>query len=1665
MAADGTIFRGLVELDVQDNGVAAKVQAAINSLQQEFERINSLPGINLGASLTQGLVASLESAGAAVGLLEGQVVGLHAAQAELAAGSGGPGSAVQTRYINELIGDYQRLIGVLAEYQALASRGVAPPWAVSPVARASAAATQAVAQGQYPLAPQVAAIAPYVESPADIQRRLGYPLAPQVESISYTSQSGGYRGGSTVGLVYGEAQKRALEVAATATATATELAAAQRAAAIAQAGDGNAIGAQIRQSVVQRQLAEQANFDANFQPANSYAPLGDRLRQIQAQQEAVAARQTPEARLASLDQYSAAIPANASSRIFAVDPAGTATVNRSGVLSERIAQVQAETLRAEEQTRTAAFNRATGEQKLAAATEETSRRELLAGSPAQFQQAVGIDSGDSAKRRLAALDVQRLETEDKRAALGIQSANIMGQAKVSEEEYAVLTQKRVVSAGNLLRAQQRLEGIVNAEGAKAEVAGSGGGGGGFFGSLGAGSGGSHGGSDIASQAGFALKYYAFYQVFNVGAKLMGEVKTSTEEYSLAVNQLTIALGGNQERAQALASTYSSIGQSLATSPIIAVDAATKFTRFFRDQSGISGDVGAQLGSTVNLLEGAKASGAFGDPAARAKANDKTLGELGAIAQNYGLGAQGASGLYDASTLIAQHYGQQLGGSLLAGTAQIADLLKQSGFTPEQGLALVGSVTQYTGNTSEMAAGDLKRFLGRQGSTAFRDIFAEFQVDQNQSLRDELVQLGSKFQTLSETQRGKVISTLGGGRAGAAVVAAITDLPDQTTTAAAGASAIGLATEQANARLATFAGRLEQIGADWSLLAKDIGTSGLGQVFGSALTLIDPLLRGVDSLVRGFSVLPGYVKDFVEALALASVAGKVLGGSFGLAGVTGALTKIGGTGAEVVSAEATAARVAALGLDTAATTANAAAQGADAAAIELNTVAAAENAVAQGGSAAATAVSSTGLIARLGALGTAAGGAAVALGPIVAIIGAIALLGQINKSADLAKDGAQQADDAFKARASAKTPEQIKAAADLANVADAKLQSSRDVTVGGDLLYGLNSIPLGVKPAPKSVMDVASFGSGLTLNLDDNAGPTGLEKSRLDLQAQLRAMAADNGGLSEPRRRFEDVQKYFTPPPGTGAAKDFGSDYTDVDRGIRNLATTHASVATSIAQLKDELAHIPDSSLGDLLTPQTGAKGVSDEVKRLTTQIGHSNDPTSREADLGLISGYAQDLLTRANATGTGQEAAEANADSALKAYHQSVLSTVKAKIASIHALQSNNASSQAQLRGTITAALTEFAKTGDVDSVVALLAGVDKAFIATFNAGIAAEKRVLADQAAALQAAAGAAANVAIAASADSRQQAVIASRSISSLSPAQQAVQDKIASDAKIQATLAKAAVFVAPTGADFSPKSFAGYQAPKTGPSADQIEEARLASLAIPGDPLSAAATSLRVAQYKMSEPKNAVEYWTALKSLHDAQYAYAQAQLVATNDADLLGIDLTDPLATAKEKVREASRVLSLDRGRGALADVTNKDELALKQAKNSAEKTAFEQQFSDQQTNYNLQRESLSAYLSYLRSQHDYLTNVHNKTRQQVDELNQVDQALKSLGDSLQGQFNLGQIKVPTPYEARRIEAGGGQSTTNVQITISGADIPAIKGILAQYLGQGVMAAAGTSVRKV
>ena len=102
----------------------------------------------------------------------------------------------------------------------------------------------------------------------------------------------------------------------------------------------------------------------------------------------------------------------------------------------------------------------------------------------------------------------------------------------------------------------------------------------------------------------------------------------------------------------------------------------------------------------------------------AAAVPKVQADLGAVGLNYNLGPDQLQNLYGAVTYIGQHAGQQKAGDILAGSAQVADLTKQAGFTPEQAAAMLAAVSQHSGQTPETSAADSTRVLGKGGASTF-----------------------------------------------------------------------------------------------------------------------------------------------------------------------------------------------------------------------------------------------------------------------------------------------------------------------------------------------------------------------------------------------------------------------------------------------------------------------------------------------------------------------------------------------------------------------------------------------------------------------------------------------------------------------------------------------------------------------------------------------------------------------------------------------------------------------------------------------------------------------------------------------------------------------------------------------------------------------------------
>lgn len=246
-----------------------------------------------------------------------------------------------------------------------------------------------------------------------------------------------------------------------------------------------------------------------------------------------------------------------------------------------------------------------------------------------------------------------------------------------------------------------------------------------------------------------------------------------------------------------------------------------------------------------------------------------------------------------------------------------------------------------------------------------------------------------------------------------------------------------------------------------------------------------------------------------------------------------------------------------------------------------------------------------------------------------------------------------------------------------------------------------------------------------------------------------------------------------------------------------------------------------------------------------------------------------------------------------------------------------------------------------------------------------------------------------------------------------------------------------------------------------AAQIAAAKYAASIFPGDQVGEASAAVRTARANLAaQVRGTVAYYDALKSLHQAEQSYANAILQSQANSALLGLDRTNPVLVAREKLREAQAKLNADRRAGAPGSVLTQDKLAVGDAQSQAEAAAFNQRFSDAQTNDQLGRTSHAAYLQYLNNEHNRLTAIRHRTRQQQEELNQIDAALKAASDQMAGQFNIGDIKIPTIYEVRRsiathkmASAGdtGYQDNRQVSITINGGDINKVRDELQGALG--------------
>lgn len=1764
MAESGTLYEGIISISVQDNDAPGQVAAIIDRLEAQMGKIAGLPGVDLGEKLTGSLGKGVQSAETGIAKISMMIEGLSRESERLnqinAGGGGTADSNRMAQQIRETTVAAKALIEVMerlgvVENRALRSDGLTHiPLTASQQfnrlpeeerqarlsaeeqARAAARANPIGAAAQRRSASTETGLLDPNPDEREMSRR---------EQIQQASRARTKAALEEQSLRHAQ-DKATLESRILAT-NETDAAKAKALVTMKLAANEETARAAVKQAKIasgeekEKFSPDVAGFQARLEEQKrAEASLLDRLRaNLSVSSSQVATLENPEtskkfpSQTAADEAYDRAKARRESDQLalnkeldrqaavkpdlggmddtaatsvqrrqyeVAVNEAKLATLRNAEAGSATEAQVADAELKVKESNDRLAL----AKKKQAEAAEKALASQGAAAAKVEADLS-GLDPDASPRiqtlqidKAIAEAKVKELSAAQKGAVTQVEIAQAKLKARRLEEQLLIEQAKELAQVDNEKKPRGFFTGLTQGYGASR------GGGGGFGGGLGLGGGGF--GSGLAEEAGFALKYYALYQVFAAGTAIMAGIKTATEEYTLAVNDLSIALGKNYEEASHVASGYANIGSTLATNPTVAVTGGTKFARTFRNEDGSAdpsaGTLGATVTSLVNVLEGPTKL-------------DETVQSLIAVTKAYGGGAASAQGLYDQATQIGQYYGFATGGEVLGGAAQIADIGSAAGYDPQQLLALIGGGMQATGLTGDAVAGDIKRFLGAD-MTGLKASLGALGIDTQQALGGMMQDLSTKLQSMPKEQADALLQGLGGSRSSATVIGAVLGIPDANQAAKISTS-FPTAADQAQKKLDTLAGALQRLGTDAQTLFVALANSGLGDLAGLGIEGLHNTLQAIITLVEGFNQLPGPMKELIALVVALTGAAKVAATIKGSAGILGLAGDIGAA-ATLRRAERSAAG-GAFGSFAAETLGSTAGEVAARRGMSLPRAAAsgvassiAESRVGQAVTGAGAAVAASrlaGVASSLGGVATVAGAALRVLGPLGLAIGAIVAIGE---AADQKRKDQAHGDAADLAlRNPAAAGDQNAQAARLSQLKAARADVGRDVSGSGWMGDSLTALHEGLWDN--------SFKIGNYLPGNDRAKrKTELDHAIAEAQAQMVAI-----------QREKELSL-----AGQRPNQDFGKNFTDIGGGVDLIKSRGLGAGEATGKLETLVKGIKESTDPTLLTralqPLEG-HGITDLVQYISQRIGEMNDPTARQSALADLRAKLQSLMSQAAGRGdAGQvDAVKQLLETTNKQMDDQLVSNTIAKINSLKALNpKGDKSTVAKINALAKGALTAVLQNGDIDSAVQIIDGLDKSILAQFRKNLQSAIAILRKQADDLrkmiaEANQMAAAVFAVTPGGDELMHGNGKSANGVDAYDNKLAPLDKqIAAQQKMLKNLDTATSLSAPSG-DFTewPKE---PKAKKETYPEDDIAMAKIQAQAIAGDPVSQATAALRVAQYQLahyhgdkakywqavkavndgqyalaqaqkdssisavlagaisgdplSEARanlraaqitlanagGTAAYYQALKGLHDSQYALAQAEQEKANNAALLNIDMTDPVAQAQAKVDAARRKLNADRARGA---DTTADRVALRQAQNDANSSAWNQEFQDQQTNYSLQRTSLTAYQSYLQAQHNYLTAVKHKTRAQVDELNQVDQALKSLTDSMDGQFNLGQIKVPTPYEVRRSMGGGSPtaSTQTVTINVNGNDLNAMRSVIGEYLGQGVMQTTGTSTRKV
>jgi len=1177
---------------------------------------------------------------------------------------------------------------------------------------------------------------------------------------------------------------------------------------------------------------------------------------------------------------------------------------------------------------------------------------------------------------------------------------------------------------------------------------------------------------LGQAAKFSVFYGAAYQIlFAVTATLTATLQESIE-FQQAMTDLTLAAGRTGAEMDAL-------GNSLGDSAV---------------EAGFAPSQGVQLGArSLGLYGATSASGAEQDRVSRisaevasrvavgAKKDPLTVqGDIAAVTQALGVGVEGQFSVADLDAYMTKKFGVTQGGTLET-LAQSGSVGIAAGFDTEQLFAIAAQLQSRTNQTPSTVAGYMAQIFSRGGEGSLVDVAKKTGVDPTQELAGIVEDLARIYKDADPTQRAEISSAFGRGKVQSAAISLLTDFPEiQKTVEGARTGATGEADRQFETRMNNLGGEIAKMVGQLKGVAGALGESGLLDPVGVLVVSITELAKAANSLLSVWNLLPNVIQDTIIGLAALGLLTKTKTG----AGILGA-------GAEFLGGR-TAAKAGGAG---------------------LGLIGPATESGAFFSSSGKSLLSSAVRFAL--PIGAAVGGL-LAVGSLVDTVkkmkSAEAQTDALLKNIDLGPGataeqyGAKASELDAQARRNREATGNVAQILTLGHANDSLVANADILQAEADRLRGvaesLRDLPEETRPK------ISGFDpDNLTQSLGLIASSGGTAETQF--RALEDALTGSTNAANKAAQAFKPdvLASQFTDAAVNNIDQVPGSDdpfSITKPGGSRYVPGGRGGPGVKVA--------LPDEEfLGSELIPPEFRNVIA---KRAELWLAHHGVESFKDLDAetaaemaGLLGENAifDDIATDNDLS---QDQVDALREQFVDSFRRQVLSQTKdwrKLLRENKRLTDEDLTSVLSNIGTLTQGRLEATATTDLGGRVQIMRqqlrlanrarsqasgdGIPAAILFAGKAREALAEAEIAKLEAARRAAqqnAATAREVRQIGRASIRKQIAAAVRGGSrdalaevisragdgAIAVARQAINAAIATaqaaaDLQRRMLLLQASI-AGPVAALAAIAQGVGLQAGLDKEIKGLNNLADSLSTAVTGGPEAVSLTGSDVPGVaeppKIEEPKAPKKGKT--KEQREAEREAARQEMLdLRNSLYLLSVDLSDPLAQATAAVKDARRRLASDIGSGQSKAQIAGDRVSLRQAEMSREQTAFDQRLQRMQTNEELGRITHRKYMGYLESEKRRLDAIKDRTYQQQQQLDTIDRAMKEAASSMDAMWNFGDIKLPTPYQIRRVlgEQTRQQQATpigrdgymqqgNTQIWIDGADVGKVRQVITEVLGK-------------